>query len=167
VILAIQRIKIYFLRIGVIKNESSLPNTESGSENLMSEGTFKPDRKPKVIQLDCDKWWKVIGISLWFFASFGIYYGEYQMVVWSTHDKYSICLGNLQNDYETRTQGGNTFPVITGMSCHNWSIWSPLDIIGLIFGTGATLFNSIGIWIIINNHWKLLKVECKSRGSIT
>src|SRR6478736_10022629 len=115
----------------------------------MSEGTFKAPRQPKVIELDCDKWWKVIGICLWSAASFGIYYGEYNMIQWSLHDKYSLCLGELSNDITMENLGGNTVPVVTGMSCHAWQIWSPLDIIGMIIGTGATLFNSIGIWIVV------------------
>jgi len=118
----------------------------------MSEGTF---RSPKVIEIDCDKWWRIIGITLWTFGSFGIYYGEYNMVKWAVTDTFTISIvGDNQFGYDNN---GNQI-----LKCKSWCVWSPLDIIGLIFGTGATLFNTIGIWIAINNHFRLIQVRCKN-----
>lgn len=113
----------------------------------MSEGTF---RSPKIIEIDCDKWWRIIGITLWTFASFGIYYGEYSMVSWASTDNFHVCMGDKYYDSDK------------GIVCQNWNIWSPLDIIGLVIGTGATLFNTIGIWLAINSHFKLVQVRCKN-----
>ena len=125
----------------------------------MSEGTFKAPRQPKVIELDCDKWWKVIGICLWSAASFGIYIGEYNMVQWSLQDKYSVCLGEQSFTYTYDKDGAVTG---SNLVCNHWQIWSPLDILGMVIGTGAALFNSIGIWMVINNHFRLIQVKCRS-----
>lgn len=116
----------------------------------------KPERRPKVIELDCDKWWKIIGATLWAFASFGIYVGEYNMIQWSLNDKFVACLGSIEPDYDTHGY-------FLGTHCNSLSIWSPLDIIGMIFGTGATLVNTIGIWIVINRQLKIIEVKCRSK----
>lgn len=82
--------------------------------------------------INCDMWKKVIGITLWSLASFGIYVGEYNMVSWSAQDKFFVCLSDPLPDFD---KYGNEL----GYSCHSWRLWSPLDIVIMIIAIAVML----------------------------
>lgn len=103
----------------------------------------------KIIKVNCDKWKKVIGISLWFGVTIGLAIGLCSLINYQITHGFVIC--NSFFDFKSNTY-----------TCRN----DP-DYLGLGFGFGIALLSNIGnsymIWKTLNDKYKILKFECVSK----
>lgn len=111
----------------------------------------------KVIGINCHKWLRVIGIVLWSGAtlglSFGIYYG------------YNGMVNPMQ--VPPIPDIGLPLDAFDGqLNAHNSAVETNQSNIGLFWLTlFASVFNFIGIWWTVNNHYKFVELKCTSNNS--
>ena len=100
--------------------------------------------------INCDKWKKVIGISLWVGASIGLGFSEY------------ICYEYYQNGYDP---GYCTIAFSTTSeqnTCIKDHAGNPT---GLILVSIVNVVNYIGIWYVMNNHYRWMEIRCGKKPS--
>ena len=95
----------------------------------------------RIITINCSKWKKVIGLTLWSGATIGLGVGLYCMINWFLIHGFGAC--NLSG-------------------VKNWcdSSLAVVMIILLAFALTSNFFNTLAIWMTINDHWKILEVKC-------
>lgn len=107
----------------------------------------------KTIQINCEKAWKVIGLSLWGLVTIGIGFGLYFGYEGTSHPLVQPSMPSIGlpydqfdkqlNDYVTARDTNNYYQIIYGVSV----LFSIIDV--------------VGIGLTINHHYRLLEIKCK------
>lgn len=101
----------------------------------------------KTYIVDCDKWQKVIGITLWVGATIGLTYGLVYVLVSWLPSNFQVCTTDTYFEHSYTT-------------CN-------LDVgrVFLLFVAAvANLINGIVIWIVLNGHYEWIEIRCKDSG---
>ena len=97
----------------------------------------------KTIQINCDKWKKIIGIVLWSGASIGLGIALYIGYDQAFNGYHPDCDKRLpDNWYKSCLQQAYKDPFVLEIS------------------SVANIGNYIGIWIVTNKHYKWFEVKC-------
>jgi len=102
--------------------------------------------------INCDKWKKVIGITLWSGITLGLLYFL-----------SFVCI-SISNDEFEKTECGMYSFNTDSYNCHKAVDY---NLIGIVLGM-AIAFNSgniFMIWRTLNNHYHWLEVKCVSKDS--
>ena len=100
----------------------------------------------KVVEVNCDKVWLVVKISLWILASIAISYITWQGYNFAVNGfdyKSSMCDIDSKNSF--------------CFTIHHSPIYEIL-MIGLLLD----LIDSVFFWLVINNKYKIIELRCKN-----
>lgn len=107
----------------------------------------------RIQYIDCKKWERIIGITLWSLATIGLFYGLYALVSYSlTQSAFRTCIEYYSNGITVNT------------TCQ---VYSGIDVFAVIFAYALALLGNVGnvcsIWYVLNSHYRWLEIKCGSK----